>query len=64
MDACYIHCMVFDMTKQDFEFFAKFSVDYSLPDEAITELIELFKKRNKQFCWQKWWFRYNKLKAM
>ena len=31
------------MTKQDFEFFAKFAVDYSLPDEAITELLELFK---------------------
>ena len=52
------------MTKQDFEFFAKFAVDYSLPDEAITELLELFKKRNDQFSWQMWWTRYNKLKAM
>lgn len=50
------------MTKQDFEFFAKFAVDYQLPDEAITELLDLFKKRNNNFCWQKWWFKYNKLK--
>ena len=52
------------MTKQDFELFAKFAVDYSLPDEAITELLELFKKRNDRFCSQMWWSRYNKLKAM
>ena len=52
------------MTKQDFEFFAKFAVDYSLPDEAITELLELFKKRNDKFSWQMWWTRYNKLKGM
>jgi hypothetical protein len=52
------------MTKQDFEFFAKFSVDHSLPNEAITELLELFKKRNDQFSWKMWWTRYNKLKAM
>jgi hypothetical protein len=64
MDPCNCWCLANSMTKQDFEFFAKFAVDYKLPDEAITELLELFKKRNDQFSWQMWWTRYNKLKAM
>ena len=51
------------MTKQDFEFFAKFSIDHSLTDQAIDELLELFHKRNHLFNQRKWWNKYHKLET-
>lgn len=43
------------MTKQDFEFFVEYLVRHNLKNSAVTELIELFEKRNKRFCQSKFY---------
>lgn len=49
------------MTKQDFEFFAKFAVDHNLSDTAIDQLLELFIARNDRFSQKMWWKRFHYL---
>ena len=49
------------MTKQDFEFFAKFAVDHDLSDKAIDQLLELFTARNDRFSQKMWWKRFHYL---
>ena len=49
------------MTRQDFEFFAKFAVDHNLSDTAIDQLLELFIARNDRFSQKMWWKRFHYL---